>query len=141
MPEFIPQHIPAGTSPDFLVGYMAAIEWTGLQDQMPDEPDYIDRDKIRGWSVDARKRMRKECDAFIKANAADLAIYCALREPEMTGGYTAMECAGHDFYLTRTGSGTGFWDRGDDPVFERLSKACGRTEINVWMSRGWLRLD
>lgn len=32
--------------------------------------------------------------------------------------------AGHDFWLTRNGHGTGFWDRGLGEVGEQLSEAC-----------------
>lgn len=37
---------------------------------------------------------------------------------------SAEACAGHDFYLTRCGHGTGFWDRGLGEVGDKLTKAC-----------------
>lgn len=51
---------------------------------------------------------KADCAAFQEAYAAQLERYC-----EATG--RDLECAGHDFYLTRNRHGAGFWDRcGDD---------------------------
>lgn len=38
--------------------------------------------------------------------------------------YTPESRAGHDFYLTRNGHGTGFWDRGFGKVGKRLTAVC-----------------
>lgn len=56
--------------------------------------------------------IRGECEAFAKYNARDL----------IAGGWDGAD-AGHDFYLTRNGHGTGFWDRGKGEHGERLSNA------------------
>lgn len=53
--------------------------------------------------------MDRECAAFEAANAEDI-------EDDSQ--------AGHDFWLTRNGHGTGFWDRDGDPAtMERLTTA------------------
>lgn len=65
--------------------------------------------------------MRAECDAFVDANAADLAEACALSD---TREWSYDEQAGHDFWLTRNGHGAGFWDRDLGAVGDRLSDAC-----------------
>ena len=57
------------------------------------------------------KAMRADCDAFYKANSADLSRMANDTQ------------AGHDFWLTRNGHGTGFWDRGLGELGERLTKA------------------
>ena len=129
MPEFFPAH--NSVDPEFLAGYMGAFEWLWPEDG----EDAIDRDKVRGWSADAKRKMRADCKAFVNANAADLALYCELSQRDM-------ESAGHDFYLSREGHGAGFFDRGNHPVFDRLQKAArvwGEAGY-PWLSRGWVRI-
>jgi len=70
-------------------------------------------------SESLRAESRIECQDFYTANAEDLADM----NPEQ---------AGHDFWLTRDGHGTGFWDRGLGELGDRLSEAaqiCGE----VWL--------
>lgn len=107
MPEFIPSHTPSDVD-EFTRGYLAAVEWLLDED--------VNRDKIRGFSRDAIARAKGDCKAFQRDNAADLAAY-----EESTG--RDMECAGHDFWLTRNHHGAGFWDRGDHPCLRRLTDA------------------
>lgn len=57
-------------------------------------------------------RMVLDCETFQSDNASDLA----------ESGLTEKR-AGHDFWLNRNGHGAGFWDEGNGPVFQRLSKA------------------
>ena len=123
MPEFFPSHVPADAG-DFLRGYLAAAEWL-LDDQSPPEEGGIDRETIKGWAPAALADARGDCEAFEAANAADLAEYCGLRR--QGEGYSAVEAAGHDFWLSRNGHGAGFFDRGNEAVFDRLQKAA-----SVW---------
>lgn len=60
--------------------------------------------------------LRADCIAFLAENTADLESYVSIRGK-------GLEYAGHDLWLDRSESGCGFRDRGDDPVFERLSAA------------------
>ena len=124
MPQFFPDHQDAagrkGDSTDlhcFLRGYMACAEWLAMADS-DDCPDLSDaqRSKARGWTRYAQREARADCRAFLKAHKADLATYCELRQCDL-------ESAGHDFWLSRSGHGAGFFDRGDDPVFDRLQDA------------------
>ena len=147
MPEFYPEHIPETADP-FLKGYLAAFEWLLPDEQDGDRPDAIDRSKIRGWSREALRRIKADCRDFQRANKAALARYCELRRAETAHRlrvrqYDELECAGHDFFLTRERHGTGFWDRGEDPVFEELTKAAETygEAGHPWLHRGWLRLD
>jgi hypothetical protein len=118
MPQFCAEYIPSNRGPswleEFAKGYFECAEW--LLPDTDGEYGGIDRNKIRGWSVKARKQMLKDCRDFVRANAADLGVYCAV-----TG--RSMACAGHDFYLTREGHGAGFWDHGGHPVLTALTKA------------------
>lgn len=123
MPEFIPEHVPAGLD-DFTRGYLEAMEWL-----LPEETN---RDKLRGFTRKTTKRAMEECADFQESNGADLAEYYELSgRPE--------DHAGHDFYLSRNGHGAGFFDRGSAPVFDRLqdaADAAGSTYECVHL--GWI---
>ncbi len=77
-----------------------------------------------------RERMAVDCRAFIAGNLPDLRAYNDAVGP-WTGtdsrGYVEDEpseaSAGHDFWLTRSGHGTGFWDRGLGELGGRLTAA------------------
>lgn len=76
------------------------------------------------------KAMVADCKRFQEENAADIAT------GDDRTGYTAVEHAGHDFWLTRNGHGCGFWD-GDWPeeAGGRLTRACEAFgEINLYVS-------
>jgi hypothetical protein len=131
MPEFFPEHDGAGRD-EFESGYLGAAEWL-IDTDSPAEEGGIDRNKIRGWHSGALKSTRRDCRDFQKANAADLALYC-----EISG--RGESSAGHDFWLSRNGHGAGFFDRGNDPVFDRLQDAARHYgERNVYLYRGRLR--
>lgn len=124
MPEFFPEHRDSGArkgdSADlraFLRGYLACAEWLAGCDVNPDGELSDDRrDKARGWTRRAQREARQDCRAFLKAQRADLTAYCVASGRDM-------ESAGHDFWLSRNGHGGGFFDRGNDPVFDRLQGA------------------
>jgi hypothetical protein len=82
---------------------------------------------------EAMASIRKDCEAFLVSELVDIDAYCE-RMGEWHGAdsvrgadarYTAMEQAGGDFWLTRNGHGTGFWDRGLGELGERLAGAAG----------------
>lgn len=62
-------------------------------------------------SADAWLASMSDCIDFIRDNFDDL---------QAVGSMTQH---GHDFWFTRNGHGTGFWDRGYSEIGERLSKA------------------
>jgi hypothetical protein len=70
----------------------------------------------------AREKMAVDCLAFIEANEADLLTYCEQRTYDPSQGEVE-SYAGHDFWLTRSGHGAGFWDRGLGALGERLTEA------------------
>jgi hypothetical protein len=116
MPEFIPDHTPADLD-DFTRGYMECAEWCALVAR-DDDPEMTDNDRAEciGFDSDAIAQAKADCADFQTSNESDMLTYYELgRDPAH---------AGHDFYLTRNGAGAGFWDRGDDPVYTRLSDAC-----------------
>jgi hypothetical protein len=91
----------------FLHAYLACALLTTSEDDKPLVEHKCD------WSEDALLEARVECEAFIDQNIADLANIDSTR-------------AGHDFWLTRSGHGTGFWDRDLDEVGDRLTEACDK---------------
>lgn len=82
---------------------------------------------ITDFSEQALDRAIADCVKFQEENQEDI-----LKTPGWHGsdsytceGYTGLECAGHDFWFTRTGAGVGFWDREyyTQEEKDRLSKA------------------
>jgi hypothetical protein len=110
-----------------------SIEWVEVQRPEPGSdpyeygPDDLDADALR--------EIRSECEAFVRANLDDLRAYAdvvgsMVDHPQAAGGgqleaheCSAFERAGHDLYLTASGSGCGFWDRNLGELGERLSEA------------------
>lgn len=77
-------------------------------------------------SDSALQTLMDECARFQQVNAM------LLESAYQRDGYDAAR-AGHDFWLTRNGHGTGFWDRDAldaDDLGARLAAACGwKTEF------------
>lgn len=64
----------------------------------------------------------RDCVQFQRDNAADIATAASLGEYAKSR-HSIKEMAGHDFWLSRCGHGTGFWDRDLGEVGERLYEA------------------
>jgi hypothetical protein len=93
----------------FLQAYIFAAIWSTIDDNgEPLDVNYSAND----LAPEALKRMEKDCNDFQKANADTL---------QASG--LSDEQAGHDFWLTRNGHGTGFWDRGIGENGEKLTEA------------------
>lgn len=76
---------------DFIDGYIQAIYFTETGDTHQPDPDaHLDPEFLRESISD--------CLAFLNHNI------CYLSDDQL-------DLAGHDFWLTRNGHGTGFWDR------------------------------
>ena len=76
----------------FLDAYINAAFWTSYDDnEMPLDASY----RVEDISEDLIRKMIEDCAAFLaKADIPD----------------NLLSQAGHDFWLTRNGHGTGFWD-------------------------------
>lgn len=68
-------------------------------------------------AVATLQEAKRECEDFQEAQRE------LLEQAYQTPGYDE-ESAGHDFWLTRNGHGTGFWDRGLGEVGDKLSEVC-----------------
>lgn len=89
-------HLIAST-PDldtFLASYVTCALWASTADN----GDPLDKDHSKtDISTETLCTMREECALFIKENLSYIG--------------TQFDQAGHDFWLTRNGHGTGYWDR------------------------------
>lgn len=113
---------------DFLRGYLECAFWlsAGLDetgDTSLDDAGFTFDDIAPSALADAAE----DCAQFRETNASDLARYEELSLRDEAS-------AGHDFWLSRNGHGAGFFDRGDDPVFDRLQDAARSWgESNVYV--------
>lgn len=107
---------------EFLHGYLVCALWSSNDESTPEGGEPLDSNYgIEDIAPETIEKCRSDCEDFMEANAADLKAYCAKKgeHPE----YSSMECAGHDFWLTRNGHGTGYWDRGLGDLGDRLADA------------------
>lgn len=125
MPQFILDHGSAdgfkayNSLDEFTQGYITAMFWT-------DEAE-LEGGSVAELAPEALQSLVDDCQAFQTCNAVDLEAYQEAGRD--------LEHAGHDFWLTRNGHGTGFWDRGMDELGVRLSLAA-RPFGEVYAYRG-----
>ncbi|WP_327211010.1 hypothetical protein [Rhizobium leguminosarum] len=100
-----------------VAGYKeAAVFFTTFEKGGEDEEDSEEVDGADyELSEDAERHFTAECTAFVQANA-DLIEAAMARD--MDGSLI-----GHNFWLSRSGSGTGFWDRGLGELGDHLHEA------------------
>jgi hypothetical protein len=97
----------------FFQAYVNCALWSSTDDDEPLDGLYSPDD----IADDALRAMRADCEDFI--GSEDSETMSALRTYVSEFG---AERAGHDFWLTRNGHGTGFWDR--HYVDDDLGRAC-----------------
>lgn len=104
---------------EFTQGYIDCLLWSSHDDDLY-ERDGDDSSleqlyyTVDDFSPEAMKEILEVCHDFQSADAELLEKYVALGRP--------MDHAGHDFWLTRNGHGTGFWDRGFGEVGDKLAE-------------------
>lgn len=115
----------------FTQAYIQAMLWSTNDNS--DESGGIPLDENYSFmdlSPEALTRIVDDCNKFQAENADDIS-----RHPHTVrchtdsygrDEYSGLECAGHDFWLTRNHHGVGFWDRDwlDQEVKDRLTAAC-----------------
>lgn len=127
--EYVAGLIPTDDRPDFYKldgftqGYITAALWAETDESDPETGgDPFDQNYSHAdIATETLVQMVADCAKFQADNRADLeAAYPLI----VTRGGTPEEYAGHDFWLTRRGHGSGFWD-GDWPgeIGGRLTKA------------------
>lgn len=87
-------------------GYLTCAEWADLRDE---DGESVESGSYE-WAPEAEADMKADMKAFIEANFG--LVY--KMDPVQVG---------HDFWLTRNGHGTGFWDRGLGEVGKVLTEA------------------
>lgn len=117
---------------EFVQGYLACALWTSTGED--DEPldGYYSVNDIDPASVAGAT---SECKDFLYANLEDLKQYADRRRKYCNRYQSSVwEPAGRDFWLTKCGHGSGFWDRGLGDLGERLTKAANvYGESNVYV--------
>jgi hypothetical protein len=99
----------------FLSGYRDCAEWCGCVIGNGHNEHATPGSLDQPWSAEALDAMRADCARFIEANRADLDEAAALGPNWMS--------LGHDLFLSRNGHGAGYFDRGREPVWQRLQRA------------------
>jgi len=104
---------------DFTHAYLTSALWSSsIEDGTPMD-DIYDIDDIM---ADVKAQAMLDCLDFQQANRALLKRY-ARAHVTNSDAPNWRASAGHDFWLTRNGHGTGFWDRGLGALGKALSDA------------------
>ena len=89
----------------FVKGYVACALWSSTDDQEnPIDANY----SVENIAHEAMATMVEDCTKFYAENLETLKNYV---KDVTEGDGEPWATAGHDFFLTRNGAGTGFWDR------------------------------
>lgn len=90
--------------------YIATALWSSNDESTPDGGEPMDKNySIEDIHPDTLAAMVADCAKFQEENAADIA--------------DDLSQAGHDFWLTRNGHGSGFWDGEWPEAGDRLTEA------------------
>lgn len=116
----------------FLRGYLVAALWTGTDESDDSGGRPLDeRFSVSDFSLESIQRAHEECAAFQMANLADLD-----QHPTSPDGNSALEYAGHNFWLSRCGHGCGFFDTNGLPEdaqkrLQDASRAAGERWVYI----------
>lgn len=119
------------TLDEFTRAYVECLLWAETDNATEQGGEPLDRNYgAEDFAPEALQTILDDCQRFQNENRADLDQY-----PDHNG-YTGAELAGHNFWLTRNGHGTGFWDREYLPedLRDRLTSAAqGAGEVWVYV--------
>ena len=135
MPEF---HIALGDSDaakafreldSFTQGYIEAAFFTSTG---PDnEAEGLGDASFAELALATFDKIVADCKAWQEANAALLDAAYGVQGKYERAPYDA-ERAGNDYWYTRNGHGTGFWDRGLGELGDKLAAACRYHSVSVY---------
>lgn len=117
----------------FITGYIDAGLWAdAIPTEAETDPEGFQSGGLSHLTVPIRVRaqLANDCTEFVDYNLHLLVPFCEALGPWVgtdDRGYCedpAEARAGHDFWLTRQGHGTGFWDRGLGEIGDKLTDAC-----------------
>lgn len=103
----------------FTSSYREAALWSSSNNRYEDDPENQSEmldDAGYEVSPETEAKFLEDCEEFLVQNAELITLAVDMN------GYT-IDRAGHDFWLTRNGHGTGFWDQNLGDVGDKLSKA------------------
>lgn len=115
--------VPSEEFDDFTKSYIEAALWSTIDHSAEEdgrEGEHLDDNfGVGDLSPESLAQIKADCAKFQNENKTllDTAPYST------RSGYSVETLAGHDFWLTREGHGTGFWDRGLGDVGDALTKA------------------
>jgi len=116
---------------EFFIGFLTCALWSSYDNSTESGGEPFDANYTRhDIAFSSLLSMARECRDFMQANSDDLSAFCSEYSP--TGNFSEIECAGHDFWLTKNGHGVGFLDRGLSDLGKRLSaasKVYGSTDL------------
>lgn len=119
---------------EFIGGYVAAMLWSSTDEEGGSLDGLYDGDDLAPEAVD---RCQADCRSFLYR------IGYLIKEEHFSGrrpdGGTLSAYAGHDFWLTRCGHGSGFWDgdwTGEElpcagEMLDRIAKGFGEIDPYV----------
>lgn len=92
-----------------------------------------------GEPLDRRYGSERLTKSARRAMRADVWDFVAAHKETLEASGLSDEQIGHDFWLTRNGHGTGFWDRGHGRIGEALTKAAKAHGVqDLYANRGWI---
>lgn len=111
------------TMDEFTTGYIECALWSSVSD---DEDGITDEHSISDLAPETLRKMECDCQAFTETYRDWLD-----KANEMGRDDSHL---GHDFWLSRNGHGTGFWDRGLGALGDKLhehAKVMGSIDLYV----------
>jgi hypothetical protein len=139
MPEFILDHGSPESAKQFRAldsftqGYVEALFFTSEgvdNDCEPGHENDLANITFADLAPSALQIIVKECEAFQLANHELLATAYAMRA-DVVDAYDE-QAAGRDFWYTRNGHGTGFWDSGLCEIGDKLADAARYSERSLY---------
>ena len=111
---------------DFMRGYVEAMLWANTFVERPGEEESTCEDVAYWFQGPGRWWEDSPVDLTDAAAFWESFAYVILSLDYGKHGenWCRAELAGHDFALTRNGSGTGFWDRGLGEMGDMLTEEC-----------------
>ena len=109
--------------PPFTQGYIECALWADANAEclsVEGDGEGEEDATLDDLSPELLSTMARDCAVFEEDNQEDIAAVAD------TFGLRDREHLGHDFWLSRNGHGTGFWDRGLGDIGERLHTAAQR---------------
>ncbi len=126
---------------NFTKHYLIAALWSSNDESTPSGGEPMDSNyDLRDIHFDALHAAWLDCQKFQMENRDELAaayeFYIENGNAAHPDAGSPEACAGHDFWLSRQGHGTGFWDRGlpNGQTLHEATKAYG--ENSLYIARG-----